>query len=86
MNEEAQRFWKEQNVKLFSASLEATKRELEAFQNYEPMEIPVYGKIPLMVSAQCIQANQKVCVCQEPKRMAQADHFLKIRKNVVLSV
>ena len=67
MNEEAQRFWKEQNVTLFSASLEATKRELEAFQNYEPMEIPVYGKIPLMVSAQCIQANQKVCVCQDPK-------------------
>ena len=31
------------------------------------MEIPVYGKIPLMVSAQCIQANQKVCVCQDPK-------------------
>lgn len=67
MNEEAQRFWKEQNVTLFSASLEATKRELEAFQNYEPMEISVYGKIPLMVSAQCIQANQKVCVCQDPK-------------------
>ena len=67
MNEEAQRFWKEQNVTLFSASLEATKRELEAFQNYEPMEIPVDGKIPLMVSAQCIQANQKVCVCQDPK-------------------
>lgn len=67
MNEEAQRFWKEQNVTLFSTSLEATKRELEAFQNYEPMEIPVYGKIPLMVSAQCIQANQKVCVCQDPK-------------------
>ena len=67
MNEEAQRFWKEQNVTLFSTSLEATKRELEAVQNYEPMEIPVYGKIPLMVSAQCIQANQKVCVCQDPK-------------------
>ena len=67
MNEGAQRFWKEQNVTLFSTSLEATKRELEAFQNYEPMEIPVYGKIPLMVSAQCIQANQKVCVCQDPK-------------------
>ena len=44
MNEEAQRFWKEQNVTLFSTSLEATKRELEAFQNYEPMEIPVYGR------------------------------------------
>ena len=67
MNEEAQRFWKEQNVTLFSASLEATKRELEAFRDRKPMEIPVYGKIPLMVSAQCIQANQKACVCQDPK-------------------
>lgn len=79
MNEEAQRFWKEQNVTLFSASLEATKRELEAFQNYEPMEIPVYGKIPLMVSAQCIQQTKR-CVSVRIQKNGTSRSFLKTEK------
>lgn len=75
MNQEAQLFWKEQGINLYSASLEATKKEIESFDDRLPMEIVVYGKVPLMVSAQCMQANQKACVYQNPKGWQQVIPF-----------
>lgn len=61
MNEEAYAFWREQGIEKFTLPLEATERELERFSFLSQSELLVYGKIPVMVSAQCIQSNLEKC-------------------------
>lgn len=61
MNEEACRFWQEQGIHKFTLPLEATEQEMEEFSFLPQSEILIYGKIPLMVSAQCIQYNTEKC-------------------------
>lgn len=53
MNHEAACFWKEKNITKFTAPFELNYNELKDLKGlyYDMM---VYGKVPLMVSAQCI--------------------------------
>jgi len=62
MNSEAYMFWREQGIHQFTLPLELTEEELEELDFLPQAEIMVYGKIPLMVSAQCVRANTGGCV------------------------
>lgn len=56
-NSQAICFWKEQGIRRVTASIEQNSRELQELFRQEhgvETEIQVYGKLPLMVSAQCI--------------------------------
>ena len=61
MNQQAYEFWKEQGIEHFTLPLELTEEEMEGFTFLPQTEILVYGKLPLMVSAQCITANTTGC-------------------------
>lgn len=62
MNHEAYRFWEEQGIHSFTLPFELMEKELEELDFLPQAEIVVYGKVPLMVSAQCIRANTEGCV------------------------
>lgn len=62
MNREACRFWEEQGIHQFTLPFELTGKELGELDFLPKTEMVVYGKIPLMVSAQCIRANTGGCV------------------------
>lgn len=70
MNQEAYRFWQEQGIEKLTVPLEASKEEIEEFSFLHETECIVYGKIPLMVSAQCLYANTRECVCQDKEKQA----------------
>ena len=70
MNQEAYRFWQEQGIEKLTVPLEASKEEIEEFSFLNETECIVYGKIPLMVSAQCLYANTRGCVCQDKEKQA----------------
>ena len=53
-------FWKRQGVERFTAPLELNGRELRGRCNKDS-EMPVYGYIPMMISAQCVQKNLDAC-------------------------
>lgn len=61
MNDAAAAYWHAQGIRHFTAPLEANHRELQELSCLPQMELLVYGRIPLMVSAQCIQANTYQC-------------------------
>lgn len=61
MNEEACDFWREKGIRKFTLPLEATEQEMEQFSFLPQSELLIYGKVPLMVSAQCIQSNTGKC-------------------------
>ena len=61
MNKEAYYFWKEQGIEQFTLPLELTEEEMETFPFLSQVELLVYGKLPLMVSAQCIVSNTAGC-------------------------
>lgn len=62
MNSEAAVWWREQGITQFTAPWELTKRELAAVTDGRDMQWICYGRIPLMVSAQCIFRNIKACL------------------------
>lgn len=59
-NNESMDFWKRQGVERFTAPLELNGRELRGRCNKDS-EMPVYGYIPMMISAQCVQKNLDAC-------------------------
>ncbi len=65
MNRQAYDFWKEQGIDKMTAPLEATAQELKQLSFLPQMELLVYGRIPLMVSAQCVLANTSGCRMKE---------------------
>lgn len=68
MNHEAYRFWEEQGIHQFTLPFELTENELGELEFLSKAEMIVYGKIPLMVSAQCIRANTEGCVGNDMER------------------
>lgn len=56
MNREAKEFWKEQGVTHYTTALELNSTELRRL-GCEGADMIVYGRIPLMVSAQCVVKN-----------------------------
>ncbi len=59
-NNESVQFWRQKNIKRLSAPLELNGRELR-FRDNENSEMMVYGYLPMMISAQCIQKNLDKC-------------------------
>ena len=59
-NDEAVRFFRDQGISAFTAPFELTKKEL--FQrDSRGSECVIYGRLPLMVSAQCLEKNTAGC-------------------------
>lgn len=71
MNREAVNFWEEQGIMQYTLSLELTEREIEQLDFLSKSEILIYGKIPLMVSAQCICANTEGCMVGNVEKQNQ---------------
>lgn len=86
MNQEAYLFWKEQGICNVTLPMEATGREIEQFEFLPQTEFQVYGKIPLMVSAQCVCANTQGCMIKNPKKQNQGICFQDQRKREFIAV
>lgn len=59
-NQESRKFWKEKGVFEFTAPVELTERELQDLR-VKDGEVIVYGYLPMMVSAGCIQKTTGGC-------------------------
>lgn len=57
-------FWREQNVQGMTVPVELNDREMERL-DLSDMELIVYGRMPMMVSAQCIQNTVYGCTHKE---------------------
>ncbi len=75
MNQEAYCFWREQGITQVTLPLEATGNELAALPFLSHAEMQIYGRVPLMVSAQCIGADTKGCVREMPNRQNKNIYF-----------
>lgn len=60
-NKEAKSFWRKQGISHFTAAVELNARELKEL-GIEDSDMPVYGYLPLMVSAQCVFDNTAACM------------------------
>lgn len=61
MNASAKEWWREQGIISYTAPWELTEKELLSLPEPHAMQWICYGKIPLMVSAQCIRRNFLQC-------------------------
>ena len=60
-NQESRKFWKEKGVFEFTAPVELTERELQDLRGKDG-EVIVYGYLPMMISAGCIQKTTRGCL------------------------
>ena len=60
-NQESRKFWKEKGVFEFTAPVELTERELQDLR-VKDGEVIVYGYLPIMLSAGCIQKTTRGCL------------------------
>jgi len=60
-NEEAKSFWKELGINHFTAAVELNYKELKEL-GVSDSDMPVYGYLPLMISAQCVFDNAAACL------------------------
>lgn len=86
MNQEAFLFWESEGIGKFTLPLEATEKEMEQFIFLSQAEIQVYGRIPLMTSAQCICANTQGCMVKNTKKQNQKICFQDQRGREFLAV
>jgi putative protease len=86
MNRQTYLYWIEQGISKFTAPLELTKGELSVFPFLPQMELLFYGKLPLMVSAQCLCANMGGCVADDRTRQAQPIAFQDAKKRTFAAV
>lgn len=63
----AKQFWKEQGVESTTAPLELNVRELQDV-GLDQSELVVYGNLPMMISAQCIQKTTGGCTKKRGRR------------------
>lgn len=59
-NDQAVGFWKDQGILRNTAPLELNQREL-AHRDNADSELIIYGYLPMMISAQCVQKNMDAC-------------------------
>ena len=59
-NKEAKEFWKKENVYQYTVPAELNLREIKILDAGN-MELNVYGRTPVMLSAQCIRKTSKGC-------------------------
>lgn len=84
MNVPAKRFFRSLGVTEFTAPYEENARELKALGIHD-MALTVYGRLPLMTSAQCVRKNTGKCLLQE-KRTEPAPVYITDRKQKKLPV
>ena len=60
-NQESRKFWKEKGVFEFTAPVELTERVLQDLR-VKDGEVIVYGYLPMMISAGCIQKTTRGCL------------------------
>ena len=60
-NQESRKFWKEKGVFEFTAPVELKERELQDLR-VKDGEVIVYGYLPMMISAGCIQKTTRGCL------------------------
>ena len=60
-NQESRKFWKEKGVFEFTAPVELTERDLQDLR-VKDGEVIVYGYLPMMISAGCIQKTTRGCL------------------------
>ena len=60
-NQESRKFWKEKGVFEFTAPVELTERELQDLR-VKDGDVIVYGYLPMMISAGCIQKTTRGCL------------------------
>ena len=60
-SQESRKFWKEKGVFEFTAPVELTERELQDLR-VKDGEVIVYGYLPMMISAGCIQKTTRGCL------------------------
>lgn len=60
MNNESKEFWRSKGINHFTAAVELNYQELRRLGCYDS-DVIVYGHLPLMVSAQCLIKNTKLC-------------------------
>lgn len=60
-NQESRKFWKEKGVFEFTAPVELTEREIQDLR-VKDGEVIVYGYLPMMISAGCIQKTTRGCL------------------------
>ena len=69
-NQYGKEFWNQQKVEDFTAPLELNSRELREL-DIRDGELLVYGRIPVMVSAQCIERTTSGCSKKPGVRVLQ---------------
>ncbi len=74
-NQSAKEFWRNIGMSKFTAPLELNKRELERL-GIKEAELLLYGRIPLMISAQCIQKTSEGC-SKVPRTLWMKDRLKK---------
>ena len=74
-NSYAKMFWNSKNIESHTAALELNYRELQEV-GLENSELIVYGYLPMMVSAQCIQKTTAACK-HEKGRLQFTDRYQK---------
>ena len=72
-NQESRKFWKEKGVFEFTAPVELTERELQDLR-VKDGEVIVYGYLPMMVSAGCIQKTTRGCQ-KKSRQMTITDRY-----------
>ena len=59
-NQYSRQFWKRNGVELFTAPMELNAEELNVL-GLEESELVIYGRIPVMTSAQCVVKTTNGC-------------------------
>lgn len=86
MNHEAKKFFRCYGLTGFTAPYEENKKELEEL-GLSDMEMTVYGRLPLMTSAQCIKKNTLGCNKQSDNKPSNSRYFNnKLKENCLLPV
>ena len=85
MNERAYRFYKER-ASLLTLPYELTWEEMKGASFVSACELIGYGRVPLMVSAQCVQANTEYCAFTEKGKWGRRISFLDERNRKFSSV
>lgn len=84
MNAPAKQFFRELGVTEFTAPYEENVRELKEL-GIRDMALTVYGRLPLMTSAQCVRKNTARCLLKE-NRMEPVPVYITDRKHKKLPV
>ncbi|MEG0950889.1 MAG: DUF3656 domain-containing protein [Niameybacter sp.] len=77
MNNEAIHQWLEKGATRIAISAELSKEEMEGLAG--PLEMIIYGRLPVMITEQCVLGNHKLCQKKQPTKQ----YSLRDRKGAI---